>query len=230
MNKIVVESEAKKLAAYAKRLGRKFCETAKNAEQPAYKSMGALILDGILQAGMDYEKFVVPRVHRFCELYCGHTTLSQLVAAVGKDGWGKVSNHRGFKLGYLENLTEFLQVQKLETVADFKKWAETPGNADSLLAIKGVGQKTRDYLQMLAGVPTVAVDVHLQNFMKDAGISVSISGSGYERAKEIIIAASGIYGVSPFQFEQAIWLYMARKKNPEVQNLSAFAGMTAPCK
>ena len=226
---MTVAEKAEKLAKYAEGLGDEFRETAKKAEQPEYKSMGALILDGILQANRNYKSFVAPRVHRFCERYPGNKTLSEFLRAVRKDGWGEVSNYPGpQKLEYLENLTEFLRQQEADTVADFRKWAEQPGNPELLLAVKGVGRKTRDYLQMLAGVPMVAVDVHLQNFMKDAGISVSID-SDYEWAKEVIIAASELYDVTPFQFEQAIWLYMA-KKNLDAQNLSAFAGMTGPCK
>ena len=220
---MTVAEKAEKLAKYAKGLGDEFRETAKKAEQPEYKSMGALILDGILQAGMKYS-VVVQRVHRFCERYPGNKTVSDFIQAVRKDGWEEVCGWKHeTKLGRIRALVEFLQKQKIETVADFRKWAEQPGNPELLLAVKGVGRKTRDYLQMLAGVPMVAVDVHLQNFMKDAGISISID-SAYERAKEVIIAASKRYGVTPFQFEQAIWLYMAKK------NLSAFAGMTCPCK
>lgn len=224
-----IESEAQKVAKYAEERGREFRNTAMNAEQPAYKSMGVLILDGILQAGMDYENFVVPRVHRFCECFPGNKTVSAFVAAARKDGWDKVSSHRGFKLGYMKDLAEFLLAQKVETVDDFRKWAETPRNADLLLSVKGVGPKTRDYLQMLAGAPVVAVDVHLKNFMREAGASVSDSASGYEKAKQIIIAASELYGATPFQLDQAIWLYMAQKKNPKAKNLSAFAGMTGAC-
>ena len=216
-----IENKAEKLAKYAETLDTKLFYATEN---PVYKRMGEIIIDGILQAGLNWDKVVFPRVERFRKQYPENKTVSDFIQAVCKDGWEEVCGWKHeTKLGRIRALVEFLQKQKIETVADFRKWAEQPGNPELLLAVKGVGRKTRDYLQMLAGVPMVAVDVHLQNFMKDAGISISID-SAYERAKEVIIAASKRYGVTPFQFEQAIWLYMAKK------NLSAFAGMTGPCK
>ena len=223
---MTVAEKAEKLAKYAEGLGDEFRETAKNAEQPEYKSMGALILDGILQAGMKYS-VVVQRVHRFCERYPGNKTVSDFIQAVRKDGWEEVCGWKHeTKLGRIRALVEFLQKQKIETVADFRKWVEQPGNPELLPAVKGVGPKTRDYLQMLAGVPMVAVDVHLKNFMREAGVSFA----DYAEAAKIIAAAGKILGMNPGQIDGAIWRYMVKKKNPDAKNLSAFAGMTGPCK
>jgi hypothetical protein len=40
-----------------------------------------------------------------------------------------------------------------------------------LLSIKGIGPKTVDYFKILVGVSTAAIDRHLLNFLKLAGLT-----------------------------------------------------------
>ena len=159
---------------------------------------------------------VRPRVEQFLKNYPDNKTVSEFAVAAENDGWEAVSGwEHKTKLGRIRALVAFLQGQKVETVAGLKEWGEVPGNPDLLLPVKGVGPKTRDYLLMMAGASTPAVDVHLKNFVREAGVTVS--DSDYEEAKEIITTASKLYGVTPFQFDQGIWLYMAKKCNPNAE-------------
>lgn len=199
-----VVSRAKKLAEYAKTLDAKLFYAGEN---PAYKSMGEVIIDGILQQGMAYSN-VEKRVVQFRQNYPGNKTVSQFIQVVEKDGCGVVCGWSGYKLDYIKSLAEFLRAQKVETVAKLREWVGNKDNLKLLRAVPGVGPKTRDYLIQMAGVPQVAVDVHLKNFLQKAGVVFS----NYEEAKKIIVQAGDILGMNPSQIDNAIWWYMKKKK------------------
>ena len=199
-----IENKAEKLAKYAETLDTKLFYATEN---PVYKRMGEIIIDGILQAGLNWDKVVFPRVERFRKQYPENKTVSDFIQAVRKYGWEKVCSWtHETKLGRIRALVEFLQKQKIETVADFRKWGKTKDNLEMLRTVPGIGPKTRDYLLQRAGVPMVAVDVHLKNFMREAGVSFA----DYAEAAKIIAAAGKILGMNPGQIDGAIWRYMAR--------------------
>ncbi len=61
-----------------------------------------------------------------------------------------------------------------------------------------------DYLQILAGLDTSAVDRHLALFLKQAGVAAD----PYTERKTIIDAAAGVLGVDRAVLDYSIWRYM----------------------
>jgi endonuclease III-like uncharacterized protein len=76
-----------------------------------------------------------------------------------------------------------------------------------LLQLKGVGPKTVDYLKMLVGIPTVAVDRHIKNLAKDIGLQCK----HYEDVQKVVGLAADHLGVDPNSFDWAIWSYLSTK-------------------
>ncbi len=178
-----------------------------DVSSPNYASMGAIIIDGILQAGINYQNVVLPRVVRFGETYPHNKTVQQFKKLAEKEGFDKISGWQdAVKLRRMQALTDFLLSQNVDTVEDFKHWFSVKENKESLLTVNGVGTKTRDYLCQRAGGNTSAIDVHLCNFIKQAGITVS----DYDDAQKIISETAKILGVKENVLDGAIWLYMSK--------------------
>jgi hypothetical protein len=202
-----------------------------------YGHMGATITDAILQAGLNYEHVVWPRVARVRDTVPA-TTTSGFRAACEQRGAAEVIgwSHQT-KLTRIAALAAFLAEQGIETEDDLRRWlcdadAQTRGERRAqLLALPGIGPKTVDYLAILSGdTAAVAPDVHQLRFLALAGIEIrgaESAGSGstdpsvaagasaasdataYERARDIVIGAAAILGVAPAALDHAIWAYMS---------------------
>lgn len=85
-------------------------------------------------------------------------------------------------------------------------------NQSRVKQIKGIGDKTADYLLMLSGEQNTAIDRHLINFLRDAGIDIHIAE--YDRAHLIISAAAGVLGMKLSVLDHSIWNYKAKKSRP----------------
>ena len=81
-------------------------------------------------------------------------------------------------------------------------------NSQKFKSIRGVGDKTYDYLLKLLGVESVAVDRHVYKFVSNAGIIYK----NYKEAKQIVEYAADIMQVSRRTLDYSIWLYMSNKK------------------
>jgi hypothetical protein len=62
-----------------------------------------------------------------------------------------------------------------------------------------------DYLGMMVGRATVAVDRHLIKFLQRAGVSTT----SYAEAREILNEAADILGIDRRRFDQTIWHRMS---------------------
>ena len=82
-------------------------------------------------------------------------------------------------------------------------------NSAKFKSIKGIGDKTYDYLLKLLGVESVAVDRHVYKFVSDAGIIYK----NYKEAKQIVEYAADMMQVSRRTLDYSIWLYMSNKKH-----------------
>lgn len=125
--------------------------------------MGALLVDAVLQSGMNYKTFVMPRVKRVRTLYPHATTViavRRLLRSVGPKALLDVANIA--KCTALWGLVDLLSEEQVDTVAELRAWIEMPGARHKLLAVHGVGEKTAAFLRILLGHDGIAIDTHVR--------------------------------------------------------------------
>jgi len=105
----------------------------------------------------------------------------------------------------VEALSRFFLDEQVESEADLKAWLTNEANLARLRQLPGVGPKTVDYLQILAGLDTSAIDRHLALFLAQAGVEAGT----YEERKAVIDAAAGLLGVDRAVLDYSIWRYMS---------------------
>ena len=175
-------------------------------EDTIYDHMGALITDAMLQAGVNYEYTVKPRIDKVLG-YPEATNTSGFLSLIHRLGAGNLLDWKeSEKTIRVEEMAKFLVSEHVETVADLKEWLQKPGNVTSLGHQRGVGPKTQDYIQNLAGLSTSAIDRHLDNFLELAGIQ----SSGYDESQDIINQAAHNLGVSEHTLDHSIWKYQSK--------------------
>ncbi|OPH56205.1 hypothetical protein BC351_28985 [Paenibacillus ferrarius] len=174
-------------------------------EIDTYEHMGALIVDAILQSGIKYETVVKPRVERILKDYPEVRTTTEFLKILTEKAPAPLLNFGGDKPMRLLELTCFLRLEGVETTHDLRNWLDKSENKTRLMKIKGIKDKTVDYLGILAGQDTNAVDRHMINFLKQAEI-VSVS---YGEIQEIINCAADILEVPRAHFDHSIWTYMS---------------------
>ena len=177
-----------------------------------YRNMGATIIDAVLQAGVKYESVVKPRITSFRQNQKCITTTSEFLKFINSGALPESINWKkeGKKIDRIINLTTFLVKKGIETEQDFAAWLNNDQNILELRSINGIGNKTVDYVKILCGIQdTVAIDVHLINFIKD-NTSVKID-LPYETAKQILISVANIIKIEPAKLDHGIWRFMSQK-------------------
>lgn len=171
-----------------------------------YDHMGALLVDAVLQAGIRYETVVVPRVERVLENYPQAKMTTEFQRVLMIEGVLKLLNWKlDRKMNTLVDITQFFVAERLETVDDLRAWLIEAENIQRLKEIKGIGNKTADYFKILTGISTSAIDVHLYNFLAQAGVEVS----GYEEAQQVIRETAVLLDIDERTLDYSIWSYMA---------------------
>ena len=201
-------SDAKKLANFVKREIPDFCNYG---SPPIQNHMGALIMDACIQAGLNYDRVVKPRVEEI-ERDPNLRTTTGVYQNMNK--MEEVAVKNSAKIKCIQELTQFFSQEGIYTVGDLRKnyWSIR----DKLLNIRNIGRKTRDYIGILAGVPdVVAIDRLLTQFAEKAGIHVgnpSDSASKYDRLFNIYRKAACLLGITPAELDNAVWRYMNKRK------------------
>jgi endonuclease III len=95
----------------------------------------------------------------------------------------------------------------LETESDLSKWLCSPGASGELLAIKGIGPKTLDYLKILVGLPTIAVDRHVRSLCQSLGFEFK----EYSEFKSVLCIAAEILAIAPQVLDGIIWEYLSSR-------------------
>lgn len=184
-----------------------------------YNHMGATISDAILQAGINYEKVVRPKIEKIFKIYPKAITTSafwQLLKEKGPKtvlGWNDDE-----KPNRVVELTKFLLKEGIETEKELSEWMVNESNKIRLLKLRGIGPKTIDYIKILAGLQTVAVDQHLYALLREAGIEAA----SYEEARDILNHTADIMGTERVLLDHSIWQYMSNRKKRQSNRL--------PCK
>lgn len=174
-----------------------------------YNHMGATITDAMLQSGIKYETVVKPRVKKIHDSYSEAKTTSGFLKVIERmDLKNLLEWHDSEKPRRILEVTEFFVQEGIETEAQLKTWLEKNQNIAKLDAVRGVGNKTIDYFRFLSGTSTSAIDRHLLNFLRKAGISIN----GYLEAKDVINSAADLIGKDRSLFDHSIWKYMSEQK------------------
>jgi len=172
--------------------------------EPEYEHMGALLTDAVLQAGLNYEKVVHPRALRVRDTYPEAATTSGFLNVLEERGYQEVLQWKDEeKPARLKRLATFLQGRNVEKVEDLKVWLTRPESRKELREIKGVGPKTADYLPILAGLPSVAVDRHIERFCAEAGIEKNTIRKAVKEAAAELDMDEGF-------LDYSIWFYMSQ--------------------
>jgi hypothetical protein len=78
-----------------------------------------------------------------------------------------------------------IRIVFIDTEEELKSWLSGDNNLPRLRVLKGIGPKTVDYCKILVGISTSAIDRHLLNFLKMAGLTPI----NYYEARAIINSA-----------------------------------------
>jgi hypothetical protein len=174
-----------------------------------YDHIGATVADAVLQANLKYKSHVKPRVECILSQYPDAKTTSSVLHLLGSIPATKFLNWAGQdRADRFSEILSLFKSEKIETESELKEWLKDTGNLSKLRSIYGVGPKTVDYFKILVGLSTSAIDRHLINFIKLAGIPAV----GYGEAQQIINGAADLFGVDRSYFDHSIWQYMSQKK------------------
>lgn len=210
--------EARKLAEYIISLGTSF-EHQQFANEFSYTHIGALFADVILQAGLNYNSVVKPRVKRILIDYPEAYTLTRFKDLVDSKGLCNVIdwNHH-VKLERFDSLVAFCMLNNIDTCVQLKEFLLITSNQKALLDLKGIGPKTVDYLMKLLSFDTIAVDRHIYSFVEMA----EIDASGYDVTKRVVEYAADFLQIPRVEIDYSIWKYMStkgfdQKINPQIE-------------
>lgn len=171
-----------------------------------YNHVGATIADAILQAGTTYKTVVQPRIRRILELYPNAVTVSAFWTLLQETGPKTVLSWRDDeKPNRAVALTAFLRDAGIETETELCTWLTNETHRTHLLSVRGVGPKTVDYICILVGMQTTAVDRHIYALLDAAGIQVA----SYEEARAILNLAADNMGVARATFDHSVWQFMS---------------------
>ena len=192
-----------KLAAYIQSIPTLF----ENPVMEAYDHMGAVLTDAILQAGLNYEAVVFPRVQKIQSIPEAKTTSGFLsvLEIQGADKLLKWSTPE--KPNRLLAITRFFQAENVETVKDLRDWLKIETNIPRLKQRRGVGDKTADYFKILVGLSTSAIDRHIFKFLGEAGMPTQ----DYHEAQQLVHTAADIVGIDYAVLDFNLWRYMSKR-------------------
>jgi hypothetical protein len=172
-----------------------------------YGHMGATLTDALLQPGLPYATVVLPRVrevqaHPEAATTSGYLRLLEALGAKALLRWKSDA-----KLGCVLAVTRMLRDEHVESEEDLRIWLGEEKNGVWLQRIKGVGPKTVDYLRLLVGEPTCAVDRHLYRFLAEAGLDIA----DYDAARTVINDAAALLGIDGRDLDYSIWTRMSTR-------------------
>jgi hypothetical protein len=169
-----------------------------------YDHMGAIFVDAMLQAGVNYDG-VKERVNTILN-YSKAVTTSGFLELLSKKPTHSLLQWEGRKPLWVLEAARFFQAEGVENKSDLKKWLESSDNIQQLYSLKGMGNKTVDYLKKLAGISNNAIDRHWYSCLELAGISFE----NYQEAKQIADSAAGIMGVDKSSLDTSVWRYFRK--------------------
>lgn len=173
----------------------------------AYDHMGALVVDGILQAALTYETVVLPRVKNVLQQYPDVKTTSGFIEVCEDVGIKNIINWKGDKkANYILGLLDFLKSEEVETVPELRDWlADAENKARFIKDNKGIGAVTAEYFRILSGDESVKIDRHVRNFLADAGVPLISDDEAIKVLSEVALKLS----TTPSVLDHSIWTYQS---------------------
>lgn len=200
--------EARKLADYILGL-RENMYAEKLPTEYGYHHIGGLFTDIVLQAGLNYNTVVKPRVQNVLTQYPDASTVKKFQYVINKEGLSNVIAWKHpVKLDRMQAILSLSNENEIDTCDDLKMFITKSSNQQVFLSIKGFGPKTLDYLLMLLNYDNVAVDRHIYSFVRLAEINVN----GYEQTKRVVEYAADFLDVPRASLDKCIWKYMSEKR------------------
>ena len=200
---------ANKLAEFISSLPELKCQPR---DRSTYGHMGATLTDAVLQCGLNYRTVVYPRVRSVIERFPHATCTGAFWAVLENHTPANVLNwSHPEKLRRLLEIASLLLHKQVQTEVDLGRWLIVVENAELLLSIKGVGPKTLDYIKLLTGIPTVAIDRHVRKFVAMAGLQTD----DYEEIKCIVLESAEILNIAPSTLDHSIWHYLSQDINQD---------------
>ncbi|MDE5759075.1 MAG: hypothetical protein K2H85_10760 [Allobaculum sp.] len=174
---------------------------------PYYAHIGALLTDIILQAGLNYNSIVFPRVQSLLKRFPDVISLEKFITIIETCGLEDVLNWKNKeKLDRMDSMIQFLLSKKIDTVNDLIVFISQDDNIKQFKTIKGIGNKTCDYLLRLLGFDVVAVDRHIRSFVKEA----SIESDDYHDIQLLVSYTADMMKISRRCLDYSIWHYKNR--------------------
>lgn len=173
-----------------------------------YKHMGGTLTDAILQTGLNYRNVVEPRVQSLIRHFPEASTTNGFITVIDRYGLEKLLNWKHpEKPKRIFGLTMFLSKQKVDNEDTLRCWLENSDNCQLLVDLRGIGPKTIDYLKMLVGISSIAIDRHIRFFVEAAGITQK----SYDDVKRVVEFTADILALDKNDFDFAIWSYSSSK-------------------
>ncbi len=178
--------------------------------QKSYNHVGATITDSILQAGLNYNNVVLPRVQIILHNWASYNTTSSFYELINNNNLSELINwKKSAKTDRIINLLIFFKEESLEYENEIREWLIDSQNANYLQNIKGIGPKTIDYLKKLLLINTIPVDRHLKNFATEIGIQ----NLDYLNLQKVYMFAADLINLDYSTMDSIIWEYMSKRKN-----------------
>lgn len=199
------DGQARQLADYVKSLNDFIHYESYDGN---YNHIGATVADAVLQKGHNYELQVRPRIQRIRKEYNAAITSSEAIELVKEIGAARFlnwSNNENTDCLRFASILFLLKGNSVETEHDLKLWLQDDYNVKILKTIRNIGPKTADYFKILVGIPTVAIDRHLKDFLMMA----NIYDRSYDDMHEIITSAAILLDKDIAKFDHSIWKYMS---------------------
>lgn len=199
---MTVEKDAAQLLAHLDSIG----VTGSERVSRGWGHMGAALVEAALQRQRNYKSVVLPAAQAVKEAWPDAETTSGLRKRMQDHDLGKVIKYRSpSRILQVGQMAAVLESHKVETIDDFREMLSDqqrgPVLRKDLDGVKYVGSKTLDYLEILVGISSVAVDSRLTRVTKAAGIE----RTDYDHLAAVIRAAAADRGWRPGDLDAALW-------------------------
>lgn len=185
-------------------------EVAERHSRSCYNHLGALLADASLQAGLNYSAVVRPRIQRILAEYPHANSVKALTTIIAD---GQLPSFLGWqhqtKLARFILLVNTLKSLGVGTLVDLRGRLDDDEFCSELMRINGVGPKTIDYMACLVGLEAVAVDRHIMNYARKAGVY----HGEYYYLRRVFCFAADLLNISRREFDAWVWRKEAAGKN-----------------
>jgi len=170
-------------------------------------NIGAIVIESILQSGLNYNYVVKPRIEKFYNKYESFYSLSQLDFLLQYNSIEDIMGvNNGRKKKALTDLMKLLFKYEVEYIYQLQDVILSPLFVEEFLSIKGIGNKTLDYLMILLGLDSIAIDRHLFKFLKEFDIDLSYSDS-----KKLLVKVAEEMDIDLTELDSFIWNEMSSR-------------------